>query len=333
MAFVRSKNLIFWRIAQAAGVLCTGLLVVGLFIRPEATLSVLWDVIIPLLPAVFLVAPALWRGVCPLATLNMMTNGKLRERGLADVSLVRVNTLGIVLLFLIVPARHFLFNEQAAVLAGFVVALMILALGLGALFSNKAGFCNAICPVLPVEKLYGQQPLFQLGNARCSTCKGCTPKGCMDLIPTKSALRALGSKQQDTKWLTTPFGIFAGAFPGFVAGYFMTPDGALADAGSIYLTICLWSVASYAVVSLLARMSGLPSERIVPGLAAVAAGLYYWFASPALVEALGGSTAVLYALRIGMLVFIWMWLLRAQRRTSSKQSPMARYAAARLPAK
>lgn len=45
-----------------------------LVVRPEQALFVLWQLVIPIVPAVFLVAPGLWRNVCPLAALNPETH-------------------------------------------------------------------------------------------------------------------------------------------------------------------------------------------------------------------------------------------------------------------
>jgi hypothetical protein len=48
-------------------------LLVGLVVESATTLSLLWNLVIPLVPASLLVAPQLWRNVCPLATLNMVS--------------------------------------------------------------------------------------------------------------------------------------------------------------------------------------------------------------------------------------------------------------------
>ena len=42
---------------------------------------------------------------------------------------------------------------------------------LGRRGERKAGFCNALCPILPVERLYGQAPLVAAGNPRCDGVK------------------------------------------------------------------------------------------------------------------------------------------------------------------
>ena len=41
-----------------------------LIAAPDTGLFVLWKVIIPALPLLFLVAPGLWRNLCPLAASN-----------------------------------------------------------------------------------------------------------------------------------------------------------------------------------------------------------------------------------------------------------------------
>ena len=55
------------RVASIAG----ALIVAGLLIAvPKTGLFVMWKVVIPSLPALFLIAPGLWRNLCPLAASN-----------------------------------------------------------------------------------------------------------------------------------------------------------------------------------------------------------------------------------------------------------------------
>ena len=55
---------------------------------------------------------------------------------------------GLVLFHLMVPARHFLFNQNGVALAITIVAVGGLALLLGSMFPVRSAFCNALCPVL-----------------------------------------------------------------------------------------------------------------------------------------------------------------------------------------
>ena len=51
-----------------------------LIAAPDTGLFVMWKVVIPLLPVLFLVAPGLWRNLCPLAASNQ-TPRALGSRG------------------------------------------------------------------------------------------------------------------------------------------------------------------------------------------------------------------------------------------------------------
>ena len=62
-----------WKLAQFSGVVLTAVLLAGLLREPELTLKILWNAVVPLLPAVFLLQPEIWRNACPLATLNVVS--------------------------------------------------------------------------------------------------------------------------------------------------------------------------------------------------------------------------------------------------------------------
>ena len=100
----------------------------------RADLGLLWNVAIPVLPAVFLVNPMLWRNACPLATLNKATGDRFGTRQLLGAG-TRAGALGIVLLFVMVPARRFLFNTDGIALAVTIVLVATLALVAGFLYS------------------------------------------------------------------------------------------------------------------------------------------------------------------------------------------------------
>ena len=164
----------WWGVGQAVGLAGAGALVVGLLRVPEVTLRVLWSGVVPLIPATLLISPGIWRNVCPLATLNMMTNRPGVTRPLPPSLAHATGAVGVGLLVILVPARRFVFNTDAVSLAIVIVAVAALAMIMGSVLPLKAGFCNAICPVLPVERLYGQRPLVKVTNPRCQPCAGCT---------------------------------------------------------------------------------------------------------------------------------------------------------------
>jgi len=219
----------------------------------------LWNILIPVVPASLLITPVLWRGVCPLATINMASNGLISRKRVNGKLLSYGGMVGIALLIILVPARRFLFNQDAMILGATVATVGALAFILGSLYDQKAGFCSTICPVLPVERLYGQRPLLDLGNPRCPTCSACTSKGCIDLSPAKSMAQVLGPGRSGNAWLKSGFGIFAAAFPGFVFGYFATSDTTPASAVTVYLSVGLWAAVSYAIFATTIVVAKLPA--------------------------------------------------------------------------
>jgi nitrite reductase (NADH) large subunit len=313
----------WWLAAQLAGVSLTGVLLVALVMMPQPTLHVLWDMVIPLLPAVFLVNPLVWRSVCPLATINEYS-GNRTGRGAMPPRALRVAwVVGIALLFVMVPARRFLLNENGLALAITITTVAVLALAAGLAFSGRAGFCNSICPVLPVEKLYGQAPLLPLAGARCASCTVCTPAGCIDLSADKTMAQTVGPLRKHSGWVRTGFGAFAAAFPGFIIGYFTTTNGDLASAGAVYDQVLGFAAASYGVVAVLALLLNARAQWAMPVLGAAALGLYYWYASPSLAESYALTPAAAWAIRVVMGAAIGWWLWRTLRRVPGWSAAMS----------
>ena len=140
-------------------------------------------------------------------------------------------------------------------------------------FSRRAGFCNSICPVLPVEKLYGQSPLLRVRSAVCPDCTGCAVRGCIDLAGGDSMAQSVGTRRRaGWRWLLSPMGVFAVAFPGFVFGYFATTNGSLESGVAVYREAGLWMVGSALVLGLLVAAFRVSS----PGGAARPRGCVGW---------------------------------------------------------
>jgi len=245
----------------------------------------------------------------------MWANGGSATRIPGTVGLMASQTLGIILLVGLVPARHFALNNQAMVLGGLTVLLAVAAVAGGRLFALRSGFCNAWCPILPVERLYGQSPLIDVASERCPTCTACT-RGCIDISPTKSINQVLGRTRHSAAWLLTPFGAFAAGFPGLVVGYFMASDGPVATAPTVYAIVLGGAAVSLVLVALVVATFDLTPKRTIPILGAVAVGLYYWFAVSGLTETLGLPTGSQFVLRTAALVLVGTWLFRALYRVA-----------------
>ena len=306
-----AKRALFWKVAQILGIAGTALLLIGFVQMPDFTLRIFWGILVPLLPATFLITPILWRSLCPIASFNMLGNGLLGRRALPSRSIPAMSLAGIFVFGLMVPARHFVFNNHGVLLAVTVVIILLAALALGACFDAKAGFCNTICPVLPVEKLYGQHPLIEMRNPRCSSCQLCTPKGCIDLSPQKSIIKTMGPAHRSHRWITTPLGIFATALPGFVFGYFMVSDTSWAEAGGVYLHILIYTVGSFALIAGLSAVFRWTAKQVLPITGALAIALYYTFVSPQVAEGLGFAPSAAWVIRVAAFALIALWLFRA----------------------
>ncbi len=309
-----------WRTAQYAGLGLTVLLLIGMVVEPELSLTILWNALIPLVPASLLISPLLWRNTCPLATLTMVANREKRP-GLSPGAARYTLLAGVALLFLMVPARRFWFNTDGPLLAATVAAIAVAALALGAFFAVKVGFCNSICPVLPVERLYGQAPLLKVPNARCPTCTMCTARGCIDVAPDKSIPQTLGPARQDRTWLFSGYGVFAAAFPGFIIGYYTSADVALSQALAVYRHVALYAAISWAVVAAIVLLTRIRGRIAFVSLGAASAGLYYWFAPEAALGPMGVSPTGVTVARVVFLLLVTAWLYHALAKTGlSRQS-------------
>lgn len=302
-----------WSIGRWSALAAVLLLLVWLVLAPAGALRVLWYVAIPILPAVFFLNSAIWRGICPLATLNELGNHLGSQRAPSPRVFLALSVGGLLLFHLMVPARHFLFNQHGPVLAGTVAAVATLALLLGAMFTVRSAFCNALCPVLPVELLYGQAPLLRMDRGRCDSCTICTPKGCLDLAGTKALPQLLGTSRHTMRWLTTPHGVFFTALPGFIIGYNRVADGSLASAGLVYETTLGWSAVSFLLIAAAVRGFRLSSRLALALVAALAGVLYYWYAGPAIMRQFESEAWLAAGIRTAGIGLVLVWLARSLR--------------------
>ncbi|MEX0892613.1 MAG: hypothetical protein WEB88_10620 [Gemmatimonadota bacterium] len=264
-------------------VLAAVVVVVLLVLRPGAALWLTWDVLIPAVPLLLLVAPGVWRNLCPISVVHQLpaTLGARPARRLARPAQAWAPAVAAALLFLIVPLRLVLFNDSGPALALFVVSVLVVALVGGLLYAGKAGWCATFCPVLPVERLYGQAPPVQADHAHCATCTGCIA-GCYDLGAGRSMAHAVGNRRGEPLY-RSPMGIFAAAFPGFVLGYFTAPEApTVLQAYGWILSVAAGGAVLLMAFQALVRIGTLSMTRIA---AALAIGLYYWFTVPAVAAA------------------------------------------------
>ncbi|MGE0442956.1 MAG: hypothetical protein AB7S39_20935 [Gemmatimonadales bacterium] len=287
--------------------------VLGLLVWwPSLGLAVVWGAAIPLVAASLFLSPVLWRGVCPLASLNEFGNRFGSPAEPTPATRRALGLAGLVLFHVLVPARLVLFNHDAAAVTAAALGLGALAALLGARFRVRSAFCNALCPILPVERLYGQAPVLELDRGRCGACTLCTPSGCLDLSGPKNVAQILGPPRRSGGWLVEPFGLFAAALPGFIVGYFLAPSGP-GSAFDVYLHTVAGAGLSAVIVGAAVLVADLRSAVVLPVLAGASGALYFYFTGPAMAALWGWPPILGRTLGTLVALLVAVWTIRALR--------------------
>jgi hypothetical protein len=191
---------------------------------------------------------------------------------------------GMVLLLVLVTARKVWFNRSGPATAGLIVSAVVIALLTGLLFRGKSGWCTGMCPMLPVERLYGQAPWIRLGDTNCVDCVACT-RHCPDRMPGSAALAELSSRTAAGQRRARLRCLFAAVFPGFVAGYFLVPSVPKVTAWQMVLGVVFFTVLSGVAFAFLDHVATQFRFAIMAGFAALAISLYYGLGADSFVGA------------------------------------------------
>jgi hypothetical protein len=275
-------TLLAWRIAQTLVWLIGALILVALFLWPNLGLLLFWNILIPVAPLLFVLVPGIWRNVCPLATTVLLPRhfGLSKRKTLSFRTLGQLNLLGVLTFYAIVPLRHAVFNCHGEATGLLLVALGALGLAMGFRYEWKSAWCSGLCPVHPVEKLYGAKALWTTANAHCDRCMNCVIP-CPDSTPNMHP--GASKKTIYHRWSGV---LVSGGLPGFIWGWFQVPD-------QTRLTFSAWAqVYAWPLMGL-----GVTLAIYVAGMRLIHAGLqrpwlhifaatgvscYYWYRIPAL---------------------------------------------------
>ena len=284
-------------------------------VRP---LDIFWKLIVPLVPVILLVAPVLWRNICPLAYFNIVGHqmasafekGSDRGQPLSTSSSRDIRLwlskrglyVAMSLLFLLVSARLLLFNAVSEALAVLLAVLAAASFAAGMLLPFKSGWCSSICPVYPVEKTYGMSPFVLGENTLCQIrisnhdlkCAGCI-RECLDLKLANGPGKRV---RQAVKWRPGKgLRLFISAFPGFVAAYVVLSQYVRLEAFTpvlrclfvycCFLAMVFVSVGIYRIFGRLLTPAGVAVRRLDLVFVAIAFNLYYWMAVPSAVAIVG----------------------------------------------
>ena len=261
-------------------VFITGIAIVyNLIFHPIIGVHLMWNILIPIAPALLVVATGLWRNICPLASVALFPRhiGISKKKRLSKLQIDKLNFIGIIILFSVIPLRHALFNTNGLATALLLISLGLMAFILGLFFDWKSGWCSGLCPIYPVEKLYGLNNKISLPNAHCDKCYNCvTP------CPDSTSNINIYSSKNIYKRLSSL--LIIGGFPGFIYGWFQVPDyyqiPTISQLIIIYKLPMLGFLATTTLFIILKKF--FQEKTLIAIFAASAVSCYYSFRIPAL---------------------------------------------------
>ncbi|MEP7020485.1 MAG: FAD-dependent oxidoreductase [Pseudonocardiales bacterium] len=304
----------FWHLVRALSMCAYIALVVAMFVRPAGALFTFFMVIVPLLPILFFLAPGLWRNICPLAAANqtprVLKFSKaftaprwLRERGYL---------VAIALFFGIAGARLAVFNVNGRATGVLLGVTILSAFLMGVTFRGKSGWCSSVCPLLPLQRVYGQTPFLVVANTHCQPCVACT-KNCYDFKPQVAQQADL--HDPDPQW-SQPRRLFASALPGFVLGFFMLVGRTDLSTPHLYERLALYVFCSVGGFFALEALGGISAGMVTALWGAAALNVFYWYSSLTLIHAFetiigtSGLEWLRWPFRAVVLALSWIWLSR-----------------------
>jgi nitrite reductase (NADH) large subunit len=316
-----------WDVLRIASVAAALALCISLFFSPRVGIFIFWGLMLPLLPLLFFVAPGFWRNVCPLAASNQAPRrfGFQRNRSLPPKARAYGFLIPIALFLGLVPARKVLFNTNGAALGILLLATMAAAFAGGMAFKGKSGWCSSFCPLLPVQRVYGQTPFIVVRNSHCEPCVGCA-KNCYDFNPHVAQIADL---YDPDPYRGAYRKVFAGAFPGLVLAYYTVHAGSGWGIASMYGRFGLYILGGIGAFFLLDSLLRISSAALAVVFGAAALDLYYWFNWPTLARRIGDAAPWWFVWPARSIVFalsaVWVvrTILKERRFLEATEEPQA----------
>jgi NADPH-dependent 2,4-dienoyl-CoA reductase/sulfur reductase-like enzyme/ferredoxin len=277
--------------------------------NPPLGVRIFWGAFVPSLPLIFLIAPGTWRNVCPMAALNQVPRTLGFTRGLTVPQRVQQFTplISAGLFLLIVPLRKVVLEQHGPSLAIFLGTMLALAFVGGVLFKGKSGWCSQFCPMLQVERFYGQSPIKVIPNSHCRPCVGCAVN-CYDFNPTAAYLADLHDEKPR---LAANRKLFAGALPWFVVAFFTQPavtDPTVLGIVAMYARFLFFIAAGIGAFYAIESITRLSSQQLALIHVVVTLNLFYFFVTPIALRQFGiepSPLAELFQVLVGLVSVIW----------------------------
>jgi nitrite reductase (NADH) large subunit len=271
-----------WILARTLVLALTLGMAIVLLIDPPLGLRLFWGLLIPILPMILVIAPGLWRQVCPMAALNQAPRRLGLTRALNLPPWLRDSAFAIALTLFIgaVALRLPWFNQDARAVAILILGALALALIGGLIFKGRSGWCGTFCPLGPIQRTYGQAPLLLVRNGYCDPCIGCQPN-CYDFNPRAAVFSDLYAN--DDRYASQRR-LFMGLLPGLLLGYFLQVGSLAPDLWHQPLILLASAATSAGLYGLMVAFLPLNPYRtaLIFGMASIS--IFYFFAGPMLMD-------------------------------------------------
>lgn len=271
----------------------------GVFVQPLAG-RVTWTVAVAALP-LFIVLAGFhrWRRICPLALFARLP-GILGRSGNAVMPAWLEHK------YHLIPLAFFVFglwmrlvatNGDGQAIALFFVSIALFAFLSGVVYTGKT-WCNYICPVSFIEKIYTEpHGLRETPNSQCVKCTACK-KNCPDINAENGYWKEVELPAKKLAYLS---------FPGLVLGFYTY----------YYLQSGTWE---YYFGGIWTNEPGIWRTAFLPGKDAVTAGFFFWPEIPRAAASLG--TLLAFALASYVLFTALEPLLTAFLRRRNAADPV-----------
>jgi Cyclic nucleotide-binding domain len=250
-----------------------------------------WTVVIAGLPVfIVLVGYHRWRRICPLAFFAQLPVRLKRPGTRRAGPWLEANYyyIAFAVFFVSLWLRLIATNGDGHAIAAFFVLVSLAALLFGLLYTGKT-WCNYICPLSFIEKIYTEpHGLRETRNSQCAKCTACK-KSCPDINEENGYWKDIDSRPKRFAYY---------AFPGLVFGFYFY----------FYVQSGSWH---YYFSGAWTRQPDLVYTAFLPGYDAPTAGFFFLRVMPRAVAAvvtlaLGGLASFWVFSRLERLVGPWL---------------------------
>jgi len=277
------RSVLIWRIVQAVVWLVGAVILFCLLFFPPLGVLLFWNILIPVAPVLFVIGTGVWRNVCPLATTVLLPRhlSLSKRKRLSLEELGKLNLVAVIVLYIIVPLRHAVFNTNGIATALLIISMAFIGIILGFVYEWKSVWCSGLCPVHPVEKLYGENVFMSMPNAHCNQCRNCVIP-CPDSTPNINPQITAKTIYHKISGL-----MIIGGLPGFIWGWFHVPDETAITKLSTFFSVYQMPLLGFAITLIIYEILALIvrpkyQQKLISIFAASAVSCYYWYRIPSL---------------------------------------------------